>query len=391
MKNNPLLLTLKSDIFKFTFCKLGIFMYGYPIPQYSSTNTQTPVYSPPSTALIKYNVVLIPKKIDQIYSTPAIYANAKANVTGDCYFTSTSLVFIPRTNKKAWTLEINWKDISLIEKIQKRAMEKGIELTIGDQKVAFTQMSNRDAFWNYVLLLSKTSKNSQPTFGFTKRDETEVVHKLTILRAPCAFETILETDMKNLFSVLKKAEVFEESLQVVGCTDIVTSSWHKTKDGIVREIHYVQPLFHSTNVVMTQTLMKSGQTAALEFLIRLSRPTQSDFLHVPMQFFFRKVDGKLSFRCAYSLDWIKDVWDLEFVEAAVARSIRVLFHYITSKINKTTFNESEFEGQWRRHQPFVLMIVALIGLIIGTILTPDPRYWYKFLAGIIALMLFFAL
>lgn len=343
--------------------------------------------------IVKKNVVTIPQPYDTIYYT---FANCSIpstgiNHSGDCFFTTKALMFIPRSNNKAWMIEVNWKDISSIEKASKRAMDKGIELSIGDIKIIFTQMNNRNIFWDYIIFLSNIVQNQKPTYGFNKRDDAEVVRRLTILRAPHAFDTVLNAELSDIITMLKSPELFTESLEIAGCNDVVAGSWNKTKDGIFRLIQYTQPLFQNTTVQQTQTLMKSGDTAVLELFLRLSRPSINGFLHVPMQFYLKKAGEKVSFRCAYSMDWINDVWDKEFVEAAVGRTIRVMFHYAESKANKSKFDESEFEGQWRKHQPFVLVIVGLLLLLLGVCVVPDSRAWYRALCGFIAIAMFIAL
>ena len=343
--------------------------------------------SPPDDVeFIKKGVTAIPQHAITIYRTACSYVAEKSQIQGECIFTHNSFVFIPKS-KKAWMMEIPWQNIATMVQMQKKT-EKGLQLVLGNQKtITLLQIKDRDMFWAYVLLLTKQA----PSYGLTTKDDTEVVRKLNVFRAPYAFEETIQANFNDVMKMMKSADLWNEALTIGGCNSVIISSWKKTKDGISRLVQYTQPLFQSASVSATQTLMKSGETGALELFLCLSRPSLQGFLHVPVQLYFKKEGENISYRCAYSLDWIHETWDKEFVEAAVGRLVRMNYHYIKSKILNQNFNESEFEGEWRKHQGFVLVLISLIIGIICVVFSPDDMNWYQVMAGFIAFVFFFVL
>ena len=355
----------------------------------NSVSTATTTTTEVTLDFIKKANFTYPQNSLIIYQTPCIYSTDKSQIQGDCNFTHDNFYFLPKNAKKPWIIEIPWKSIITMTQAQRR-MDKGIQFELINKKtICFTQMKDRDLFWSYVIFLTDISKSKKPSWGLSAKDETEVVRKLTILRAPHAFEESIQANFSDVMKIMKSADLWNEALTIAGCNNVFIGSWKKTKDGISRIVQYTQPLFQSASVQATHTLMKSGKTGALEIFLCYNRISQPGFLHVPIQLYFKKDGDHLSYRCAYSLDWITETWDREFVESAVGRLIRISYHYIKSKILNQNFDETEFEGDWRKHQPFVIVLLALITAIICIFVSPPKMDWYRVFAGFIAFFFFF--
>ena len=355
----------------------------------SSENSTTTTTTEVATDFVKKTNFTYPQQSLTIYKTSCMYSTDKSQIQGDCIFTHDNFVFLPRNTKKPWIIEIPWLSILRMTQAQKR-MDKGVQFELSNKKtICFTQMKDRDLFWSYVIFLTEVSKAKKPSWGLSSKDETEVVRKLTILRAPHAFEETIQANFSDVMKIMKSADLWTEALTIGGCSNIFVGGWKKTKDGISRIVQYTQPLFQSASVQATHTLMKSGKTGALEIFLCYNRTSQPGFLHVPVQLYFKKDGDSVSYRCAYSLDWITETWDREFVESAVGRLVRMNYHYIKSKILNQKFDESEFEGEWRKHQPFVLVLLSLITAIICVLVSPPKMDWYRVFAGFIAFFFFF--
>jgi uncharacterized membrane protein len=61
------------------------------------------------------------------------------------------------------------------------------------------------------------------------------------------------------------------------------------------------------------------------------------------------------------------------------------FYFLKSSFSGEQFNIAKYEGKWRVHQPYVLVILGLLLLIAGVIVLPADADWYKLLAGGIVL------
>lgn len=336
------------------------------------------------------NVIHQTKNENVIFRTSCSCFGEKTSATGECLFTSQKLIFVPKASKNMWLALIPWSSILKMTQVTRRGLEKGVSLQFQSQKtIIISQMYNRDLFWSYVLLLTDATKTNKPSYGLIHRDDTEVMRKLTILRAPHTWEDVIVGNIGDVMKMLKTSELWSDALKVCECVDVLIGNWNKTKDGISRIIQYQQPLFQSVSVSSHHSLMKSGDTCTLELFMSFSRSAQQGFLHVPVQFYFRTREDKLIYRCAYSLDWIKETWDREFVESAVSRHIKMIYNYIKSKIINEQFNELQFEGQWRKHQTYVIVLIILLTAILLTIFSPRDLNWYRVLAGFIALFFFF--
>ncbi|EAX90092.1 hypothetical protein TVAG_396490 [Trichomonas vaginalis G3] len=340
----------------------------------------------------KKNVIHQTNYENVIYKTTCTIFGEKNSVQGECQFTHSKLMFVPKASKNMWLALIPWQGILKMTQATRRSLEKGVQLQLQNEKtIMITQMKDRDIFWSYVLLLTDAVKSEKPSFGLIHRDETEVMRKLTLLRAPHTYEEQIPGNIADIMKLVKSSELWSEFFKVCECSDVVIGKWNKTKDGISRLIQFKQPLFQSVLVQSTYTLMKSGDTFTLELFMSYSRSALQGFLHIPVQFYFKKTDKDIMFRYAYSLDWIKETWDREFIEAAVARHIKMVYFFIKSKITNTEFKEGLFEGQWRKHQSYVIVILTLIISILIVIFSPKKINWYNVLAGFVALFFYFIL
>jgi hypothetical protein len=224
------------------------------------------------------------------------------------------------------------------------------------------------------------------TFGFLQKgDDAEVSRRIHVLKAPFVFEEVIAAKFDDVFNLLKEPQVTENMLTSSGCTDVIISSWNKTRNGISRGIQYVQPMAQNCNVSAIQTLTKSGQQCTFEINSSFSRLSVRKFLATTTQYYFKANGENVTFRGAYRLDWEDETWDKEFVEATVGRSVRMNFYFLKSSFSGEQFNTAKYEGKWRMHLPYVLVILGLFLLLIGVITLPADTDWYKLLAGFLVL------
>lgn len=340
---------------------------------------------------VKKGSITIKHEENVIYKTSCWCTFTKGQFAGDTIFTKNSLIFVQKGNS-GWVIEIQWLQIIKMTQEQRKYNDKGIVFQLDNQNsIYLSAMKDRDLFWSYVLLLTNAAKSQNPSYGLISKDEAEVVRRLTILRAPHTMEEMLNAHFNDVYKLLKSSELWNDALSICGCHDIIFGRWKKTQDGITRFIQYSHPMFQETSVTIVQKLMKSGKTASFECFMRLSRASAQNFLQIPIQYFIKREHKSLQYRCAYSLDWITETWDREFVEAAISRLISSNFNFIKSKIINEKFDQNSFEGQWKKHQPFVLVILALVIMLIIMIVSPSDVNWYKFYAGLIALFVYFVL
>ena len=227
------------------------------------------------------------------------------------------------------------------------------------------------------------------TFGFNTKDDVEVVKRLTRLKAPHVFDDTVSASLQDIITLLKSPDVITEYYALCGLTDVVVSNWSKDKDGLTRSVQYTQRMFQSLSVSATHAIMKSGDTLAFEVLCKFTRPSAPLFLQMNLQLFFRQDGDTTSYRGAYALDYTMDTWDKEFVEAAVNRQVTILYHFLKAKINGESFDESLYFGQWRKHQPYVLVILALVVALLAMYILKRDANWYGYLFGSMLIVLFF--
>ena len=338
---------------------------------------------------VKKGSITIKHAENVIYRTACWCTFTKGQFAGESIFTKNSLIFVQKGNN-GWVIEIQWQQILKMTLEQKRYNDKGITFELDNNNSIFlSAMKDRDVFWSYVLLLTNAVKNKKSSYGFIAKDDAEVLKRLTILRAPHTMEELMPAHFSEVYKLLKTSDLWIDAMTMCGSKDIIVSRWQKIQDGVTRIIQFTHPMFQMTNISLVQKMMKSGKTSSLECFYTLSRILAQNFLQIPLQYFIQRDHKSLQFRCAYSLDWITETWDKEFVEEAMNRIFLMNFNYFKSKIMNKEFDRSSFEGQWKKHQPFVLVIVALILLILTLIISPDDVNWYKFCAGLVSLFIFF--
>lgn len=336
---------------------------------------------------IFFDEAVIPELTDVFCRVGCTFLNTNGGwfVPGDFYFTHEKLHFIPRREK--WMIAIMWSQIKKIQKIN-RGLDKGLEVSAG-QNVQFFQVRDRDLVLSYIKLMMQALPRENKTFGFNTKDDVEVVKRLTRLKAPHVFDDTVSASLQDIITLLKSPDVITEYYALCGLTDVVVSNWSKDKDGLTRSVQYTQRMFQSLSVSATHAIMKSGDTLAFEVLCKFTRPSAPLFLQMNLQLFFRQDGDTTSYRGAYALDYTMDTWDKEFVEAAVNRQVTILYHFLKAKINGESFDESLYFGQWRKHQPYVLVILALVVALLAMYILKRDANWYGYLFGSMLIVLFF--
>lgn len=331
-----------------------------------------------------------PSKPEEIiYFTSCSFISEGNSQVGQIQLTFDVFKFVPQG--PSWIIKIKWQDLKRIAKINRRGIDKGIEITTNKVSMMFASMHDRDDVALLIKMVSDAQSRLNKSVGFSKKDEAEVIRRLTPFKAPIVFEESVPTNQHDIMQLIKSPETMAEMYKICGCHDIAISGWTRNKDGLTRTIQYTQDSFQSLNVASTQTLMKSGDSCVLEVLCKFSRSSAQYLLQLNMQFFFKQ-DGELTnYRGAYAVDWIRDVWDKEFVEAAVKRQARMFFFYIKAKLSNETFDATLYDGQWRQHQPYVLVIIGLILAILSLIIFPHGTNWYGYLFGSLLIAAFYYL
>lgn len=301
--------------------------------------------------------------------------------SAELHFSSVALY----CNSRNKDLTIKFSDI-IIEKAKSNVVSI---LEKGKSSIFFTFANERERneFFDFCKIIGA---NMGDTHGFMKLDEAEVNKKLYVMRAQHTYENKIQCTVNDIIKLLKEPDFSYQALVYCNCSSINVHEQTEIKGIYTRNITYSYPMLQLTNVSMTQKLMKSGKTVAFEFNMSFERNSKM-FLHVPIQFYFKEESSDVIFRCAYSLEWGNDTWDKEFVESAVRRSIKIFYNYAISKIKNKPFDESDYNGEWRHHQPYVLIILALLIAILCVQFSPVGYNWYNVLAGFIALMFLFFL
>lgn len=331
---------------------------------------------------------VIPQLSDVIWRTSCIFVEREnKTAAGDLYCTRDSMSFITKDN--AQMINVAWKNVKRIAKFNRRSLEKGIEISGDDFILTFTSVKNRDTIIDCIKIMTEAIKRDNRTFGFIKRDDIEVVKRLTAMKAPHIFEESLTSNLQDIANLVKSQELIAEYFDICGFSDVVISSWTKDKAGLTRSTSYTQRGFQSSTISSTQTIMKSGDSLVFEVVNKYTRPSTSTIMRVNVQFFFKQNEETTSFRGAYAVDYIKDTWDKEFVEASIARQMRIFYYFLKAKISNEAFDITEYDGQWRRHQPYVLVIIGLVIALLAMYILRGDANWYGYLFGSLLIFLFF--
>ena len=367
-----------------------------------------------------------PMRQDEIiYTTSAQLLNRSKSTSGDIYITHKALVFASRQVRPSFYVELLWPNVKEIKRTHKRGYDKSITISLADSYVIFTSVKDRDSFMTFTRMIKKSyksikvsssnndninnnnetdnanenndsNKNSNDkitrlpaTYGFiAKNDAAEVVWKINVLKAPHVFEDTVNVKFQQIFEKFRAADILNDMAIDCGAHEYVASSW-KSGDGLSRNVSFIQPMLNPPSVMTKQILRKSGNAAVLESSYVFSRASAPSFLSMNMQVYCKEDGDTTQLRGAFILEWNKETWDKEFVEAAVTRMARMHYFYLKSVISGEKFNESLYEGKWRFHQPYVLTIISLICTILSVIILPTDTNWYNILAAFCVIVLFF--
>jgi hypothetical protein len=173
-----------------------------------------------------------------------------------------------------------------------------------------------------------------------------------------------------------------------GGTDVLLSPWEKTQRGISRSVQWEQSLAQNSRVCATHTLMKIGEELTFEIVASYTRQSTGKFLETKSQYYFTEDGDTVTYKGAYQFQWETEIWDKEFVESTITRGARISFYFLKSKFSGETFDISKYEGKWKMHQPYVLIIIGLLLLVVGVIVLPADADWYKLLTGFLVLAAF---
>lgn len=366
------------------------------------------------------------RKDEIIYTTSAQLLNRSKSTSGDIYITHNALVFASRQVRPSFYVELLWPNVKELKRTHRRGYDKSITITLADSHVIFTSVKDRDSFMTFTRMIKKSyksiklntsnndnvnnnnnkdenessseaaelnNKNSPTilpaTYGFiAKNDAADVVWKINVLKAPHVFEDTVNVKFQQVFEKFRAADILNDMAIDCGAHDYVASSW-KSSDGLTRNVSFIQPMLNPPSVMTKQILRKSGNASVLESSYVFSRASAPSFLSMNMQVYCKEDGDNTQLRGAFILEWNKETWDKEFVEAAVTRMARMHYFYLKSVISGEKFNESLYEGKWRFHQPYVLTIISLICTIISVIILPTDTNWYNILAAFCVIVLFF--
>lgn len=334
-------------------------------------------------------MLIKPPPLDSVvYQTQCHLIIDGKTILGDMILTYEALYFITKQIRPPFMYKVIWPDCKETAKVHKRGIDKGITLTTVSNSITFSAIKDRETTIYFMKLIASANKNPEESYGFITKDDTEVVRRIVQMRAPHVIEDVTKADLNTIMKTLRESDL-TEMYTVCGCSDVVTSRWSKTKNGISRTIQYTQPMFQSLSVASTQTLMKKGDICVFEISSKFSRSYAPHFLHMNMQYYFQPDGEATSMRVAYIPEWQKDTWDKEFVAAAVQRQVKMNFYYLKGKFTGEAFNKSLYEDKWKQHQSYVLVITALIITILVVIFFPADTDWYSLMAAFVVLFALF--
>lgn len=303
------------------------------------------------------------------------------NVSGHAIITHSAIWFHSK-QMRCNLIRIRWRFVREISDPQKKGLEKAVYIGVGNEHIIFNALKDRDTFLFLARLEFALARAKVQTYGFLRKGDEEVATRITPLKAPHVIEDSVTMGLKEVVSKLREGALTTEMLTVCGLTNVAPLKWTKTKTGIQRIVSYTHPMSQVTDVACVQTLMKSGSVCVLETTSKFSRPAHGNFLTSNVQFYFKEDDGVVNMRGAYALTWDTETWDKEFVEAAVSRVNRMSFYFLKRKFSGENFNVAKYEGKWRMHQPYVLVIATLTIVILCVLILPVDTDWARFIAGV---------
>ena len=348
---------------------------------------KSPRQTPSRSRIERLPADFAPKPDSVVLSVQATVPEMK-NAPGYAMITHEALWFQSKQMRNG-LLKVRWQNAKEVSKMRKKGLDKAVRVGMGNEQIILNGLKDRDAFLFFARLELRLARSAIQTFGFVRKGDEEVSTRITTMKAPHVFEDSVTLALGEILAKLREGTLINDMLTACGCSDVVPLKWEKTKNGIERMVSYVHPMMQNADVKSVQTLMKSGRICVLEMTETFSRPSIGEFLESNVQFYFKEEDGVVNFRGAYGLAWNKEPWDKEFVEAAVSRVNRMSFYYLKSKFSGETFNVSKYEGKWRMHQPYVLVIGALVLLILCVLILPVDTDWFRIIGGFVVLVFFF--
>jgi hypothetical protein len=281
-----------------------------------------------------------------------------------------------------------WPDICRISKITK-SIERGLEIGAASRIVYFISMKERDVVFDWIRLLADTCNRQNQSFGFRAGDDVDVGKRLTKLKAPHVLEDTVSANLQEIVVLLRAPEFIIECYDRCHLTDVIVSNWTKEKDGLRRTVQYTQPMFQALDVHTIQTIMKSGDSLVFQNISQFGRPSAPVLLQMNLQFFFKMEGDTTTYRSAYVLDYSLHPWDKEFIESSISRQVRIFHHFLKVKLKQEDFKELGYEGQWRKHQSYVLVILGLLAALMALFLLRREGNLYRCLFGGLLLFWFF--
>jgi hypothetical protein len=363
------------------------------LPSHADSDTDPAVSSAPESAappdlppsICKLTSFTLPRPECIIYQAAATLPNVK-NANGLVILTYQLFYFQSKGVQPPFLIHIMWKDITDLEKLHRKNFDKSVKVITRDKSITFSSLKERDTLIFYMGLIRTSNSQSVQTYGFSqKRDDAEVARRINVMKAPTVFEVSLAQKLNAIVTDLRDDSLTEAMLVASGCAEIVISPWAKTGNGISRTVQYVQPLSQNADVSAIHTLMISGRVCTYEILSSFSRVNSGKFMESQMQFHFKEDSDKVNFRGAYILEWLKEIWDKEFVAASVSRANRITYYFLKSKFSGEPFNVASYEGKWSLHQPYVLVILGLIVGIVCVAVFPRDADWYRLMVGMVVL------
>jgi hypothetical protein len=285
-------------------------------------------------------------------------------------------------------LEIPWTEIGNINKINRLGIDKGIELSTNTATVTFTAVKRCDDLVLYIKLL-KSARREHKSYGFVAKDDIEVVKKLTELRAPHVSEDVVDATLTQIATLLKSPELVSEYYAFCGIKDVIISGWAKEKDGLTRSAQFTQAMFQPISVSTAFSMAKSGESLVFDVISHYSRPSAPELLRANLQCFFKQESEKTKLRFAYSLDYGVQTWDKEFIDAAVSRQITILCDFLKARITGVEYNDAGHGREWMKHQPYVLVILGLVALLLAMNILKKDANWLGYMVGFVLIFLVF--
>jgi hypothetical protein len=351
-----------------------------------SEMSEAPAVNPLCARIKQSTAFTLPVSDETIFLTNATMTRSQLSSPGVIILTYPLLFFHSKQSRPPFLLTIDWNDIREIGKLPGKGSEKAIQVTVENEPVVFFTPKERDTLLFHMSAIQRAHQSPVHTFGFLQKgDDAEVSRRIHVLKAPHVLEEVINAKFDDVFNLLKEPQVTENMLASCGCTDVIVSAWNKTRNGISRGVEYIEPMAQNCHVSAVQTLTKSGQQCTFEINSSFSRLSLSRFLGTTTQYYFKADGENVTFRGAYRLDWTEETWDKEFVEATVGRAARMNFYFLKSTFSGEQFNTAKYEGKWRMHQPYVLVILGLLLLLVGVISLPADTDWYKLLAGFVVM------